>query len=109
MTQDYRLQTHKTQGSRRDSMGRDFKNIKAWKYADDLAVLVYSASKSFPKSEMYGITSQLRRAAVSAKRESYPKNEPVLAFSQKGLTEFGKRPVQRAENQGCLEKACSLR
>ncbi|HLB73460.1 MAG TPA: four helix bundle protein [Sedimentisphaerales bacterium] len=46
-------------------MGRDFKNIKAWQYADDLAVLAYSASKSFPKSEIYGITSQLRRAAVS--------------------------------------------
>lgn len=46
-------------------MGRDFRNIKAWKYADDFAVLVYSASKSFPKSEIYGITSQLRRAVVS--------------------------------------------
>ena len=34
-------------------MGRDFRNIKAWQYAD------------FPKEESYGITSQLRRAAVS--------------------------------------------
>ena len=46
-------------------MGRDFKNIKAWQYADDLAVLVYSKTKSFPGEELYGITSQLRRAAVS--------------------------------------------
>ena len=46
-------------------MPRDFKNIKAWQYADDLAVLVYSKTKSFPKEELYGITSQLRRAAVS--------------------------------------------
>jgi len=43
----------------------DFKNIKAWKYADDLAFLTYSHSKSFPKEELYGITSQLRRAVVS--------------------------------------------
>lgn len=46
-------------------MGRDFKKIKAWQYADDLAVLVYSKTKSFPREELYGITSQLRRAAVS--------------------------------------------
>ena len=64
-TTDTRLQTRDTGLNERNNMGRDFKNIKAWKYADDLAVLVYSASKSFPKIEMYGITSQLRRAAVS--------------------------------------------
>ena len=46
-------------------MGRNFKNIKAWQYADDLAVLVYSRTKSFPREELYGITSQLRRASVS--------------------------------------------
>jgi len=46
-------------------MGRNFKNIKAWQYADDLAVLVYSKTKSFPREELYGITSQLRRASVS--------------------------------------------
>jgi len=46
-------------------MPRNFKNIKAWKYADDLAVLEYSKTRSFPKEELYGITSQLRRAAVS--------------------------------------------
>jgi len=44
---------------------RNFRNIKAWQYADDLAVLVYSKTRSFPKEELYGITSQLRRAAVS--------------------------------------------
>ena len=46
-------------------MGRNFRNIKAWQYADDLAVLVYSKTKSFPREELYGITSQLRRASVS--------------------------------------------
>jgi four helix bundle protein len=46
-------------------MGRDFRKIKAWQYADDLAVLVYDKSRCFPKEERYGITSQLRRAAVS--------------------------------------------
>jgi four helix bundle protein len=46
-------------------MARDFKNIKAWQYADDLAVLAYSKTKCFPKEELYGITSQRRRAVVS--------------------------------------------
>ena len=46
-------------------MARDFRKIKAWQYADDLAVLVYSATRDFPKNEVYGITSQIRRAAVS--------------------------------------------
>ncbi|MCJ7729540.1 MAG: four helix bundle protein [Sedimentisphaerales bacterium] len=46
-------------------MARDFKNIKAWRFADELAVKVYSVTKSFPREELYGITSQLRRAVVS--------------------------------------------
>lgn len=44
---------------------RDYKNIKAYQRADDLAVEVYKATKSFPKEELYGLVSQLRRAAVS--------------------------------------------
>jgi hypothetical protein len=43
----------------------DFKNINAWKYADDLAVNIYSETKCLPKEEMYGVTPQLRRAAAS--------------------------------------------
>jgi len=46
-------------------MARDFKNIKAWKFADDLTISVYSHTKSFPREELYGITSQLRRAVMS--------------------------------------------
>jgi len=46
-------------------MARDFKNIKAWQHADDLCVLVYSKTRSFPKEELYGVTPQLRRAVVS--------------------------------------------
>jgi len=44
---------------------RDYTKIEAWKLADDLAVAVYKATKQFPKEELYGITSQLRRAASS--------------------------------------------
>ena len=44
---------------------RDYTKIEAWKLADDLTVAVYSSTKAFPKEEMYGLTSQLRRAAYS--------------------------------------------
>ena len=44
---------------------RDFRKIMAWEKADDLAVLIYEVTKAFPREELYGLTSQLRRAAVS--------------------------------------------
>jgi four helix bundle protein len=46
-------------------MARDYTKIKAWQLADELALIVYKATKEFPKSEMWGLTSQMRRAAVS--------------------------------------------
>lgn len=46
-------------------MGRDFKKIRVWQLADQLVLNVYRVTKVFPKEELYGIISQLRRAAVS--------------------------------------------
>ncbi len=44
---------------------RDYTKIKAWQLADDLTVDIYKATKTFPKDEMYALTSQLRRASYS--------------------------------------------
>lgn len=44
---------------------RDYTKIEAWRLADDLTVAVYEVSRSFPREELYGLTSQLRRAASS--------------------------------------------
>lgn len=44
---------------------RDFRKIIAWQKADDLVVLVYAVSRAFPSDERFGLTSQMRRAAVS--------------------------------------------
>lgn len=45
---------------------RNFRKIVAWQKADDLTVLIYEVTgKYFPKHELYGLTSQMRRAAVS--------------------------------------------
>ena len=43
-----------------------YERLRAWKACDDLTVAVYKVTKSFPREEMYGLTSQARRAAVSA-------------------------------------------
>jgi four helix bundle protein len=44
---------------------RDYTKIEAWRLADDLTVAVYECTRSFPRDEMYGLTSQLRRASYS--------------------------------------------
>lgn len=43
----------------------NFKNLKVWQKAVDLAVNVYELTKSFPAEEKFGITSQMRRSSVS--------------------------------------------
>jgi four helix bundle protein len=44
---------------------RDYTKIDAWKLADDLTVALYEWTRSFPKEEIYGLTSQMRRASYS--------------------------------------------
>ena len=44
---------------------KDFKELKVWTKAHQLTLRLYQASRDFPHQEMYGLTSQMRRAAVS--------------------------------------------
>ncbi len=44
---------------------RSYKDLTVWQKAVDLCVLVYKLTDSFPKSEVYGLTSQIRRACVA--------------------------------------------
>lgn len=43
----------------------DFTRLKVWNLAMDLTVKIYKLTRSFPKHELYGLTSQVRRCAVS--------------------------------------------
>lgn len=43
----------------------NYKRLIVWKKADELAYQVYQETKKFPKEEIYGVTSQLRRAVLS--------------------------------------------
>ena len=44
---------------------RDHTKLRAFELADEVTVLIYRATRKFPKEEIYGLTSQIRRAAVS--------------------------------------------
>ena len=44
---------------------RNYCDLVAWQKAMDLVESVYKATSQFPKEEVYGLTNQLRRAAVS--------------------------------------------
>ena len=44
---------------------RDFKKLNVWLKSHTLTLSVYKTSKTFPKEELYGLTSQIRRSAIS--------------------------------------------
>jgi four helix bundle protein len=44
---------------------KDFRNLSVWKKAHQLALSTYRNTLNFPRDELYGITSQIRRASVS--------------------------------------------
>lgn len=46
-------------------MAQAFQDLNVWKRAMEMTVCVYDLTRAFPKDEMYGLTSQLRRASVS--------------------------------------------
>jgi four helix bundle protein len=62
-----------------------YEDLKVWRRAMDLVFEVYRGTTAFPKQEMYGLTSQMRRSAVSV-----PSNiaEGKGRFSRKELLQF---------------------
>ena len=44
---------------------KDFRNLKVWEKAHQLALALYPVTASFPRQEAYGLVSQIRRAASS--------------------------------------------
>jgi len=72
-----------------------FRNLTVWQKGMDLAEDVYARTEKFPRSEMYGLTSQLRRASVSIPSniaegkaiggQSYPRHLKIALGSQAEL------------------------
>jgi four helix bundle protein len=49
----------------KESVLRDFRALKVWEKAHHLTLATYKASATFPKDELYGLTSQIRRCCAS--------------------------------------------
>jgi len=64
-----------------------YKKLIVWQKADELAYQVYSVTRNFPHDELYGITSQLRRAALS-----------VPTNIVEGMGRFGRNETRRFMN-----------
>ena len=66
-------------------MGESYRDLIAWRKAMDLVTDIYRVTRSFPRDELYGLTNQLRRAAVSV-----PSNiaEGQARFSPKEFHHF---------------------
>ncbi len=63
----------------------DHKDLEVWKESIELVKLIYTITEEFPKSELYGLTNQLRRSAISV-----PSNiaEGCARNSDKELIQF---------------------
>ncbi len=68
-----------------DKDHQSYRKLIVWQKADELAFQVYTVTKSFPHDELFGLTSQMRRAAVSV-----PANivEGYARTSKKGKIQF---------------------
>lgn len=66
-------------------VNRPHKNLEVWKKGMELVSLIYRVTAEFPREEIYGLTSQMRRAAVSI-----PSNiaEGAARYSQKEFLQF---------------------
>ena len=66
-------------------MGESYRDLIAWRKAMELVTEVYRVTRVFPRDELYGLTNQLRRAAVSV-----PSNiaEGQARFSRKEFHHF---------------------
>ena len=61
-----------------------WQKLEIWKLSDELAFQVYKATQNFPKEEKFGLTSQIRRSALSV-----PTNI-VEGYSRKGDKELSR-------------------
>jgi four helix bundle protein len=100
-------------------MGKSYRELVAWQKAMQLVTEIYRASEAFPIEERYGLTSQLRRAAVSVPsniaegqaRFSSRDFHRFLGIARDSLVEI-ETQVEIAKNLGylsCVQSAVLLR
>ena len=90
---------------------QSFTDLNAWKEAHKLVVIIYGCAKDFPKEEQFGLTNQLRRAAVSItsniaegfSRSSYKDKAHFYTTALGSLTEV-QNQLLVARDVGYLDK-----
>lgn len=90
---------------------RKFEDLRVWQKGHELVLLVYEISKQFPREEMFGLTSQIRRAVVSITSniaEGFSRRSPkdklhYWAMSKGSLTEIGNQ-LRIARDVGYLNE-----
>mgnify|MGYP001329757958 CR=1 FL=1 len=78
-------------------MSRDHRKLRAFVLADELTLKVYEVTRTYPRSEVYTLVSQMRRAALSVPanivegcaRESQADYTRFLVIAQGSLRELG--------------------
>lgn len=76
-------------------MIKSYRDLRVWQAGMDLVVMIYELSEKFPNKEVYGLTSQIRRAAISVPsniaeghtRESTKEYMYHLSIAHASLTE----------------------
>ncbi|TIL73753.1 MAG: four helix bundle protein [Mesorhizobium sp.] len=94
-----------------------YKDLIVWQQAMDLAVTTYALTKAWPKEELYGLTSQIRRSATSIPaniaegygRDNRGSYQQFLRIAQGSLKEF-ETHLQIAERIGLAtrDQACQI-
>jgi len=79
-----------------------FENMLAWKEARILVKLVYTITKSFPKEEIYGLTSQIRRAAVSIASNLSEGSARITDADQKNFYKTAYSSAMESLNQAII-------
>src|SRR6266498_359890 len=75
---------------------RTFEDVEIWRKAHAWVLAIYKFTEAFPKHELYGLTSQMRRAAVSVpaniaegfKKRGRPDKARVMNIAQSSLEEL---------------------
>jgi len=90
---------------------KSFTDLNAWREAHKLVLMIYKNTKDFPREELFGITNQMRRAAVSItsgiaegfSRQSYREKVQFYSIAQGSNTEL-QNQLLVAKDVGYLAK-----
>jgi four helix bundle protein len=75
-------------------LAKSFRELEVWKKSIDLTTMIYDLTAGFPKHEIYGLTSQMRRAAVSIASN-------IAEGSARGTRRDFRQFVKQAEGSNC--------